>query len=108
MIYLCVPSELASELVTSGAARQRPKPRGSIVELIVTGATGAATFVSLLQGPETVLRIARAFRAVALKRPDKRIEVHIKGPKGEVHLFDCDGDTPLEELAALVKRDLLG
>lgn len=109
MIHLVVPAELADELVASGVGRVRPaKPRGTLIELVVVGATTMATCVTILQGPETVSRVARALSGLAKKRNGQKLEVHIKGRKGEIHLLDCDENTPLEELSRLVKDRLLG
>ena len=107
MIYLELASDLADELVAVGVAKRRPKPRGTIIELVVVGATTAATCVSLLQGPETVMKIARAIQNLAKER-SQPVELRVKGPRGEIHLLDCDADTPLEEVMKLVKNGLLG
>lgn len=107
MIYLELAKELADELVAEGAARARPRPRGSIIELVVVGATTAATCISLLQGPETVMRFARAVKKLAVKKKPERVVVQMKGPGGSITLLDCDDQTPLEDIAKMVKDGLL-
>lgn len=106
--YYSVPEELAAELVEFGAAVRRPRPRGSIVDLIVVGSTSAATCITLLQAPEVYLNYARALKSLRVKKNQTGLEVRVKGPKGEIHLVNCTEDTPLEELAALLKGGLLG
>jgi hypothetical protein len=107
MIYLQVATELADELVEAGVAKPQQKPRGTIIDLVVVGAATAATCVSLLQGPETVMKIARALVNLA-KKKSQAVELRVKGPRGEIHLLSCDADTPLEEIAKLIKSGLLG
>lgn len=106
-MYLMVPRELAEELVSLGVARVRPRPRGTVIDVIVVGATAVATCVTLIQGPQTLMDFARALRAVREKNNEEGIEVHFKGRGGEIHLFKCDSDTPIEEIASLVKKGLL-
>jgi hypothetical protein len=106
--YYFVPDELADELVAFGAAVRRPRPRGQIIDLIVVGSTTAATCITLLQTPDVYLNYARALKSLRGKKNQSGLEVRVKGPKGEIHLVDCTEDTPLEELAALLKRGLLG
>jgi hypothetical protein len=109
--YLLVSEELAEDLVAAGAGRRRPKPRGTIIELVTGTAQVAAVCISLLQAPETLTNIALAFHAFAERRRAKtgsgKVEVRYKGPGGEIHLFDVDEETPIVELAKLVKRGLL-
>lgn len=103
LIAIMVPDELAKELVDQSAARIRPRPRGTIIDLVIVGSSIATTCITLVSGPETLVRFAHALKKICLRNKQKQIEVHVKGISGEID-FRCDTDAPIEELLALVKR----
>jgi hypothetical protein len=100
-----LPSDVAEDLIAAGLA-QRTLGRRSGLMLETAGV--AATVISLLQGPDTVVQLARMLRdwsAVHLSsaRHGHPVVISARGPKGRVDLQLTDR-TDLAEVESLLRR----
>ncbi|GAA2975891.1 hypothetical protein [Actinokineospora diospyrosa] len=104
MIRVELPQELADDLVAEELAI-RPGPRGSIAQILIVGATSTATAISLLQAPDTFVKLAGLIK----KRFGKQqgVTLTVKGNRGSVSL-DVTNETDVETLAKLIKEGLVG
>jgi hypothetical protein len=98
-IILKVPRELADTLVSAGLAEEPPGRRSTNWEIIATFATGSATTISLLQGPQTLGYLVRTCLALTQRRaaapaaqPDLGYLEAI-GPKGQIRIPVTPGMT---------------
>jgi len=61
-VDLVVPADLADILIGEGLARPTFERRSSTVMILAEGASIASTAISLLQGPSTVVQVARGIK----------------------------------------------
>jgi len=61
-IDLVVPADLADILIDEGLARSAFERRSTTVMILTEGASIASTAISLLQGPSTVMQVARGIK----------------------------------------------
>lgn len=104
MIRIEVSPELADDMVAEGLAI-RPGTRSSTAQLLIDGATAAATTISLLQAPDTFAKLAAMIKGRFAKQKD--VTLKIKGKRGTVEVV-VTADTDLENLAKLIKDGLVG
>jgi hypothetical protein len=107
LISLEVPSELADALIAEQLAAGRYGPRGPAAEIVVDGFSAAATVISLFQGPETFINLARLLKDAVARRGSGDVKVSVKGPRGKVE-FVLREDTDLKALSKLLKDGLVG
>ncbi|MCZ4122708.1 hypothetical protein [Streptomyces sp. H39-S7] len=92
MIAVAMPSEVADALVGEKLAI-RPGIRGSAAEITLIGITVAATTVSILQGPDTFLRLTEIIQHAFGKRTGITVQITAKGEKVYIEIpVDSGGD----------------
>lgn len=104
MIRLEVSRELADDLVAEGLAI-RPGTRSSTAQLVIAGATAAATTISLLQAPDTFTKLAAMIKKKFVK--EKGVTMKVKGSRGNIDVV-VTPETDVETLAKMIKEGLVG
>lgn len=61
-VDLVVPADLADILIDEGLARSTFERRSATITILAEGASIASTAISLLQGPSTVMQVARGIK----------------------------------------------
>lgn len=61
-VDLVVPADLAALLIEEGLARLTFERRSTTIMILTEGASIASTAISLLQGPSTVMQVARGVK----------------------------------------------
>lgn len=108
---LRVPQELADALVSEGFAEVPPGRRSTTWEILATFATGSATTISLLQGPQTLSFLARAClslakRPAAAPLPQARLGyLEATGKKGQIRM-PIGPDTTPEQIEHLLRSTI--
>jgi hypothetical protein len=105
MLRVELPEELADELVADGLA-VRPGQRGSVAEILIDAAVSTATAVSLLQTPDTFIRLAELIKKLFVKKSES-VRMTIKGKEGKIDI-EVTRDKDLETLARLIQEGLVG
>ncbi len=108
MTQIKLSPEIAAEALTAGIARRNLSRRGVLPELCVTGATVGATVVTLLQAPDTYIRLADIVKKVLTRRSSKHaIKLTVSGPLGSIEI-EVTADTDVTALAKLIEDGLVG
>ncbi|MFE9933694.1 hypothetical protein [Streptomyces sp. NPDC005533] len=105
MIAVSMPSDLADLLVAEGLAI-RPGGRGSAAEFTVVGISALSATVSLLQGPDTFLRLTELVRT-NFGRSTAGVTVEIKA-NGDSVTLRIPGDADVVTIARQVQEALIG
>jgi hypothetical protein len=105
MLRVELPEEIAGELVSEGLA-VLPGPRGNLAPILVDTAAYSATAISLLQTPDTFIRLAQLIKS-RFGNNSTGVRVTVKGDKGSVDI-EVTADTDLETFARLIKEGLVG
>ena len=97
-----VPEAVAAELVELGVGRPAPRRRAGV---LLETAGVAATVITLVQGPETLVHLARALvtwvRGSAAA-DDSQVTLSAEGPKGRLEL-QLDRATDLAAVESLLR-----
>lgn len=104
MLQVKLPAPVAEELIEAGGAT-RLGTMGGVAEIALAGLTVASLTITLLQGPDTFLRLARIIKDRATKRD--RLIVRINGKLGRIE-FEVTEDTDLAKVAEQIQDGLLG
>ncbi|MEU7726544.1 hypothetical protein AB0B78_15065 [Streptomyces sp. NPDC040724] len=104
MIAVAMPSDIADLLVAEGLAI-RPGGRGSTAEIVVVGFAALNATISLLQGPDTFLRLTELVRTNFGR--SSGVTVEIKG-NGDSVTIEMPGDADVVTLAHRIREVLLG
>ncbi|MEU9084424.1 hypothetical protein [Streptomyces sp. NPDC048357] len=105
MIAVSMPSDIADLLVTEGLAI-RPGGRGSAADLTIVGISALSATVSLLQGPDTFLRLTELVRT-NFGRSTTGVTVEIKA-NGDTVTIRIPGDADVVTVARQVQEALIG
>ncbi|MFE6838297.1 hypothetical protein ACFVFI_26110 [Streptomyces sp. NPDC057705] len=85
MIAVAMPSDIADLLVAEGLAI-RPGGRGSTAEITLVGIQALSATISLLQGPDTFLRLTELVRTRFGRSPEAGGAVEIRAHGAKVTL----------------------
>ncbi|MFD3735542.1 hypothetical protein [Streptomyces sp. NPDC058632] len=105
MIAVAMPSELADALVRQRLAI-RPGTRGSAAEIALIGITVATTTVSILQGPDTFLRLTEIIQHTFGKRTGITVQITAKGEKVSIEI-PVDSTTDVASVARRIQDALM-
>jgi|SRR5450631_1816864 hypothetical protein len=107
-IDIAVPAEFAAILYESQLAEPSDGHRSALATMVLEGASVAAVFVTLAQGPPTVMQLRDAFHRWreqhrAGREPIGRVT--FRGPRGVIDI-DIGNDSDLLEIAELARKAL--
>jgi hypothetical protein len=104
MIALAVPEELADDILAEGIGIGVGL-KSSAAEIVIVGLAFVTTTITLLQGPDTAIKLAALIKARYAK-PTK-VTLKIKGGRGDMNV-DITNDTDLATLGKLIQEGLFG
>lgn len=104
-VDLVVPADLADILIDEGLARQTIERRSSIILMLAEGASMA---ISLLQGPSTVMQVARGIRRWAEKHRENEPGSDELTIVSSQHIeIRVNADTSIERIAVIVQATMV-
>ncbi|MEV5967212.1 hypothetical protein AB0L70_35915 [Kribbella sp. NPDC051952] len=107
MIAIEVPGELAEALAAEGLTAGRFGARGQVGQVLVEGFASAATVISLFQGPETFVNLARLLKESAGRKRRDEVKVSVKGPNVKIE-FVVTQESDVKVIAKFLKDALIG
>jgi hypothetical protein len=108
MTQIRLPAEIAADALNEGVVRRNLSRRGILPELVIIGATTGATVVSLLQTPDTFIRLAGIVKRVLARNKRKTAtKLTVSGPRGLIEI-EVTAETDVASLAKLIEEGLVG
>ena len=95
-VDLVMPADMADILINEGLGRPTFERRSTILTILADGASVASITISLLQGPATVMQVARGIKRWADEHrqstPGSDRLTIVSSERGDARLVDADTD----------------
>ncbi|MGW6459616.1 hypothetical protein ACWF94_27445 [Streptomyces sp. NPDC055078] len=101
---MTAPTELADLLVAEGVAI-RPGTRSSAAEIALVGVTAVTTTISILQGPDTFIRLTGILREKYGNPTGVKVRITARGESVNIEVSD---DTDIDAVARQLQEALVG
>lgn len=96
-MHILIPEDLARDLIENRYARAAGRPRGGVLEWVISGASHASVWVTILQTPATVHFFATWLQQRA-RRGGDALSIRVSGPRGTLEMFDVRGDEDISQI----------
>jgi hypothetical protein len=105
-VDLVVPADLADILIDEGLARPTFERRSSTIMILAESASIASTAISLLQGPSTVMQVARGIKRWTQqhRKTEPGSDELTIAPNKHVDVRVIDADTDIAIIVAILQK----